>query len=182
MSDTLVYRALTESDEFQAYSQRFCRWMEGDRADGDRDLLRAGHRLHDEVRRLGMQPEHALIALHASGAPGRQCGTLANADDAPSRYAEALELLTESSPEPMLSPRLVRAPKSGDVWLVILVQESRRWDTKVGPYRKDWLACVAAGDRRYITPVPAGWQEQSDVELLGAITRARPDLRGPLQW
>jgi hypothetical protein len=54
-----------------------------------------------------------------------------------------------------------------------------RWDPEIEMRRQDWLCCATLGDRRYITPVPPAWNQWSDAELLGAVVRARPDLRGP---
>jgi hypothetical protein len=99
--------------------------------------------------------------------------------EAHGRYALAMRLLAESSLEELDPPRLVHSRSLPIVWLVQCVRESRRWDTRYGAYRSDWLACVAPHERRYITPVPAAWQEMSDDELLIAIAKARPDTRGP---
>ena len=44
--------------------------------------------------------------------------------------------------------------------------------------RKDWLSCIARDQRRYITPVPLGWEQWTDVEVLSQILRSKPDLRG----
>jgi hypothetical protein len=74
--------------------------------------------------------------------------------------------------------RLVRGP-DGRGWIVMHIREGMRWDPEIEMRRQDWLCCATLGDRRYITPVPPAWTQWSDADLLGAVVRARPDLRGP---
>lgn len=59
-----------------------------------------------------------------------------------------------------------------------LVVEGYRWDPEIEMRRANWLCCEAVDERRYISPVPVEWESMSEMELLGAIARAKPDLRG----
>ena len=92
--------------------------------------------------------------------------------------ANALRSLMETCYGFRSDLRLVRGP-DGRAWVVMHIQEGMRWDPEIEMRRQDWLCCATAGDRRYITPVPPGWKDWSDLELVGAVVRARPDLRGP---
>lgn len=180
MNSGTVYAQLTDTEAFIGYRERLIEWAAGETdADDDRELRHASHLLHDEVHALGMLPEHALIALHVGGALEAIMRRSHGDDMGIERYAGAIGALAQSSAEAVDIPRLVRSRSLPIVWLVLRVLESRRWDTRYGTYRSDWLACVAPHERRYVTPVPAAWQDLSDDELIIAIAKARPDTRGP---
>ena len=74
--------------------------------------------------------------------------------------------------------RVVGGVDSSD-WTVLPIREGWRWGPEIRLRRCDWLCCVTTGDRRYISPVPHGWEQWSDTELATAIRRTKPDLRGP---
>jgi hypothetical protein len=179
MHSGLVYTQLTDTEAFTGYRERLVAWADGPADADDRELRHASHLLHDEVRGHGMLPEHAFIALHVGGALEAITNRMPGEREALERYGRALRLLAESSLEELETPRLVHSRSLPIVWLVLCVRESRRWDTRYGAYRSDWLACVASHERRYITPVPAAWHDMSDDALLIAVAKARPDTRGP---
>jgi len=132
------------------------------------------------VRANGIAAEHLVATLQAVAqrsrhAPAVEPGQRRRRDD---RHAAALRLLVETCYgfDPLL--RVVRG-LDGRVWVVLHIHEGMRWDPEIEMRRQDWLCCATLGDRRYITPVPSGWDQWSDVDLAAAVVQARPDLRGP---
>lgn len=69
--------------------------------------------------------------------------------------------------------------QDGRRWHVFVVLEGMRWDPEIEMRRRHWLCLETKGDRRYIAPVPTGWERWSDAELIAAIAMAKPDKRGP---
>jgi hypothetical protein len=64
---------------------------------------------------------------------------------------------------------------NGRTWHVYVVLEGTKWDKKP---RRNWLCLENGNERKYISPVPTGWEEWSDERLRIAIAQAKPDLRG----
>jgi hypothetical protein len=65
------------------------------------------------------------------------------------------------------------------VWHVYVVVEGTEFGAVHDRHRHDWLCLESDGERRFITPVPDGWQRWSDTEFRTALNSARLDLRGP---
>jgi hypothetical protein len=65
------------------------------------------------------------------------------------------------------------------VWHVYVVVEGTKFGAVHDRHRHDWLCLESDGERRFITPVPDGWQRWSDMEFRTALNSARLDLRGP---
>jgi hypothetical protein len=68
---------------------------------------------------------------------------------------------------------------SDRTWHVYVVLEGRKFDPDIKTRRRHWLCLEAADQRRFISPVPEGWQHWSDEQLRAAILAAKPDIRGP---
>jgi hypothetical protein len=179
MSSHLSFRPIRDCPAFDHYVEELGAWVEGTDEDS-RVLDDASSALARHARANGIAAEHLVaalqgvelrtsVALAMEPAARRRCDV---------RHATALRALMQSCYgfEPDL--RLVRAP-DGRAWAVMHIREGMRWDPEIEMRRQDWLCCATLGDRRYITPVPTGWNQWSDAELLGAVVRARPDLRGP---
>jgi hypothetical protein len=64
-------------------------------------------------------------------------------------------------------------------WHVYVMIEGRKWDPAINKHRRNWLCIESASERRFVSPVPAGWEEWSDTRLRTAIAAAKQDLRGP---
>jgi hypothetical protein len=65
----------------------------------------------------------------------------------------------------------------GHTWHVYVVVEGLGWDADLPDRRSNWLACVSLADRRFIAPVPDGWESWSEDELRDAVASARRDKR-----
>lgn len=179
MSSHLSFRPIRDLPAFDRFVEELGAWVEA--SDDDVSvLMESATALSRHARANGIAAEHLLaalqsvelrtsIALTMEPAARRRC------DD---RQVVALRSLMEICYgfDPAL--RLVRGP-DGRAWVVMHIQEGMRWDPEIEMRRQDWLCCATLGDRRYITPVPPSWIQWSDAELLGAVVRARPDLRGP---
>lgn len=63
------------------------------------------------------------------------------------------------------------------LWQVFVVREREATVTDGAARRRDWLRLESSVDRRFIAPIPPGWERWTDRELLAAIRRAYPDLR-----
>jgi hypothetical protein len=179
MSRHLAYRHIRDFPAFDRFVDELGVWVDGSR--GDVGVMSdAASALSGHVRANGIPAEHLVAALQAAPLPSRHApavdpGERHRRDD---RHAAALRLLVEACYgfQPVL--RIVRG-LDGRAWVVLLIREGMRWDPEIEMRRHDWLCCATPGDRRYITPIPAGWEQWSDVELAAAVVRARPDLRGP---
>lgn len=179
MNEHLASRRLHSFPSFAAYRAALAAWVDGSAADQS-ELYRAGGALSAELRDGGAFPEHVLADVHALGVnpDGWSNSHSERRRLRDRRYLDAVTLLLQScfGKDPDL--RSVRGT-DGREWLVLLVRENVRWDPRIDVPRKDWLSCVARDQRRYITPVPMGWAQWSDTEMLSQILRAKPDLRGP---
>ena len=82
--------------------------------------------------------------------------------------------------KPNESPVRAVQDAEGRLWHVYVVVERTKWGPGADQKRSNWLCLETKGDRRYITPVPAGWKALSDDGLLDLIALSKPDLRGPL--
>ncbi|HEX6597749.1 MAG TPA: hypothetical protein VF034_00375 [Gemmatimonadaceae bacterium] len=179
MSSHLSYRPIRDCPAFDHYVEELGVWVDG--SDDDVSVLDdAASGLARHARANGIAAEHLVAALQ--GVELRTSVALTMEPAArrrrDARHATALRALMQTCYgfEPGL--RLVRGP-DGRAWVVMHIQEGMRWDPEIEMRRQDWLCCATLGDRRYITPVPPAWTQWSDAELLGAVVRARPDLRGP---
>lgn len=178
MSGTIPQRRLQSFPAFNAYRAELITWL-GGRATDEGALYRAGLALCDELRAAGSFPEHILMELQGLALkPDRRDLPQEDAAGIDARYMHAIELLLRSCYGDAPRLRAVRGA-DGRHWIVLLVQEGMRWDPEIEMRRKDWLSCVAQDDRRYLTPVPPGWSDWADAELMTRILRAPVDLRGP---
>lgn len=179
MNEYLAPRRIESFPAFAAYREALAAWLDGSATD-ETDLYHAGGALGVQFREAGSFAEQVLAELHALGMNPDGWSNVHSERRRmrDRRYLLALTLLLQSSfgSDPAL--RSVRGT-DGREWIVLLVRENVRWDPRIDVPRKDWLSCVARDQRRYITPVPIGWEQWSDGELLARILRARPDLRGP---
>ena len=151
-------------------------WLDGE--SDEHTLYHASADVCRTVRMLAMQPEHILIALHASGLETRSARNSGAGLARDRRYASAVFLLLQACFGQDVTLRVIHGVDGAD-WTVLPIREGWRWDPEIEMRRRDWLCCVTTGDRRYISPVPAGWEQWTDAELATAIRHARPDLRGP---
>jgi hypothetical protein len=69
------------------------------------------------------------------------------------------------------------ADADGHTWHVYVVVEGLGWDADLPDRRSNWLACVSLADRRFIAPVPEGWESWSEDELRAAVAKAPRDKR-----
>lgn len=167
---------LADSPGFHAYRPVLASWLAGE---CDENALYQGSvELCRTVRSYGAKPEQIVVALHESGIEQRDEATSQHAVARDRRYASAVFILLQACFGVDLALRVVRGVDGAD-WTVIPIREGWRWDPEIEMRRRDWLCCVTTGDRRYISPVPAGWEQWTDTELAAAIRRAKPDLRGP---
>ncbi len=179
MNENLARRRVETFAAFAAYRSALIAWLDGT-ANDESELYRTGGTLASQLREAGYFAEHVLAEVHGLGMNPDGWSNIHSerrrARDR--RYLLAITLLLQSAfgADPLL--RSVRGT-DGREWIVLLVRENVRWDPRIDVPRKDWLSCVARDQRRYITPVPLGWEQWSDGELLAQILRARPDLRGP---
>jgi len=179
MSRHLSFRHIRDFPAFERFVDELGIWVDG--SGDDVGVMRdAALALCGPVRANGIAAEHLVAALQAEAlrshnAPAVDPGEHLRRDD---RHARALRVLVETCYgfEPRL--RVVRS-LDGRAWVVVHIQEGMRWDPEIEMRRQDWLCCATLGDRRYVTPVPQGWNEWSDADLAAAVVRARPDLRGP---
>lgn len=179
MSSNLSFRPIRDFPAFDRFVEELVTWVDG-KHDDVGVLNDAASTLSRHVRANGIASEHLLAALQCVELRSRVALTMEPAarrqrDD---RHVAALRSLMETCYGFRSDLRLVRGP-DGRAWVVMHIQEGMRWDPEIEMRRQDWLCCATAGDRRYITPVPPGWKDWSDLELVGAVVRARPDLRGP---
>lgn len=65
----------------------------------------------------------------------------------------------------------------GQTWHLYVVVEGLGWDADLPDRRSNWLACVSLGDRRFIAPVPEGWESWPDEALQAAVAAAPRDKR-----
>jgi hypothetical protein len=176
MSSPLPHTPLLEAPAFARYRAVLATWLDG--KSDEQALYHASADVCGVVRTLAMQPEHILIALHATGLETRSSRDSSQAVARDRRYASAVFLLMQACFGTDMPLRVVRGVDGSD-WTVLPIREGWRWDPEIEMRRRDWLCCVTTGDRRYISPVPAGWEQWTDTELAAAIRQARPDLRGP---
>jgi hypothetical protein len=178
-SGSLPAPRLADSPAFQGYRPTLAAWLDG--SIDEHALYRASVEICRTVRSLGAQPEQILVALHASGLEKRDEDESRSSKHAVARdrrYASAVFILMQACFGVDLPLRVVRGVDGAD-WTVMPIREGWRWDPEIEMRRRDWLCCVTTGDRRYISPVPAEWEQWSDTELAAEIRRAKPDLRGP---
>ena len=179
MSSHLSFRPIRDFPAFDRYVEELGAWV-----DGSGEHVSALHdsatALARHVRANGIAAEHLVAALQSvelrtSVALAMEPAARRRRDD---RHATALRALMQTCYGFETDLRLVRGT-DGRAWVVMHIKEGMRWDPEIEMRRRDWLCCAALGDRRYITPVPSAWREWCDAELLAAVVRARPDLRGP---
>lgn len=179
MSSHLSFRPIRDFPAFDRYVEELGVWVDG--AGDDVSVLDdAAAALARHVRANGIAAEHLVAALQGVELRTRVALTMEpvarrRRDD---RHVRALRALMQTCYGYDPDLRLVRGP-DGRAWVVMHIQEGMRWDPEIEMRRQDWLSCATVGDRRYITPVPVAWSQWGDAELLGAVVRARPDLRGP---
>jgi hypothetical protein len=176
MNGPLPSTPLLEAPAFARYRDVLASWLEGE--SDEHALYHASAEVCGTVRALAMQPEHILIALHATGLETRSPREGSKGVARDRRYASAVFLLMQACFGQDITLRVVRDVDGVD-WTVLPIREGWRWDPEIEMRRRDWLCCVTAGDRRYISPVPVGWEQWTDTEMASAIRHARPDLRGP---
>jgi len=180
MGNNLSFRPIRDFPAFDRFVEELGLWVEGKGEDVN-VLYEAASALSRHVRANGIAAEH-LVALLQSVELRTEGSALAMEPIArrrrDERHVQALRLLMETCYGHDPDLRLVRGP-DGHAWVVMHIQEGMRWDPEIEMRRQDWLCCASLRDRRYITPVPAAWNQWSDSELVAAVTRARPDLRGP---
>ena len=179
MGNHLSFRPIRDFPAFDRFVEELGLWIEGTGTDVN-VLYDVASALSRHVRANGIAAEHLVALLQSVELRSRSSIAMEPAarrrrDD---RHVEALRLLMETcyGLDPEL--RLVRAP-DGHTWIVMHIHEGMRWDPEIEMRRQDWLCCASASDRRYITPVPPAWIQWSDADLVAAVSRARPDLRGP---
>jgi len=179
MSSHISFRPIRDFPAFDRYVEELGLWVDG--SGGDVSVLHeAASALARHVRANGIAAEHLVAALQSVELRTRVALTMEpvarrRRDD---RHVVALHALMQTCYGFDADLRLVRGP-DGRAWVVMHIQEGMRWDPEIEMRRQDWLCCATLGDRRYITPVPPAWNQWSDADLLGAVVRARPDLRGP---
>ena len=177
MTGSLPSHAFVGSGAFARYRAVLQQWLDDETGD-ERDLYEAGALVVQSARAHGVSPELLLFELHAVGVQARDAlntGVVAARD---ARYTMAVLVLMQQCFRDSSPPRVVRDVDGRD-WSVMTVREGQRWDPEIEMRRRDWLCCVTDGDRRYISPVPADWEQWSAAELAAAVRKARPDLRGP---
>ena len=176
MTGSLPSHAFVGSPAFVRYREVLVHWLDDD--SDERELYEAGALACQSARVHGVSPELLLFELHAAGVRPRDAlntGAVAERDE---RYTIAVHVLMQQCFRDSTAPRVVRDVDGRD-WSVMTVREGQRWDPEIEMRRRDWLCCVTGGDRRYISPVPADWEQWSAADLAIAIRKARPDLRGP---
>jgi hypothetical protein len=179
MSSHLSFRPIRDCPAFDRYVEELGAWVDG--SDDDvRILDDAASALARHARANGIAAEHLVAALQGVELRTSIALTMEPAArrQRDARHVTALRALMQTCYgfEPDL--RIVRGP-DGRAWVVMHIHEGMRWDPEIEMRRQDWLCCATLGDRRYITPVPPAWNQWGEAELLGAVVRARPDLRGP---
>lgn len=179
MSSHLSFRPIRDFPAFDRFVEELGAWVDGN-GDDVGVLHDTASTLSRHARANGIAAEHLLAALQGVELRTSVALTMEPAarrarDD---RQVAALRSLMHTCYGFDSDLRLVRGP-DGRAWVVMHIQEGMRWDPEIEMRRQDWLCCATLGDRRYITPVPSAWNQWSDAELLAAVVRARPDLRGP---
>jgi hypothetical protein len=176
MSSSLPFRPIIQSPAFTRYSEELLAWLAGE--SNEDALYHTGAEVCRSVRASGLQPEHLLIALHAAGLGPHTVLSPGAAELRGRRYTSAVHLLLRACFGAEAPIRVVRG-SDGREWSVMGIREGERWDPEIEMRRRDWLCCVTTDDRRYISPVPLGWEQWTDEELAAAVMKAKPDLRGP---
>lgn len=179
MSSHLSFRPIRDFPAFDRFVEELGAWVDGN-GDDVGVLHDTASTLSRHARANGIAAEHLLAALQGVELRTSVALTMEPAarrarDD---RHVAALRSLMHTCYGFDSDLRLVRGP-DGRAWVVMHIQEGMRWDPEIEMRRQDWLCCASASDRRYITPVPAAWNQWSDSDLVAAVSRARPDLRGP---
>lgn len=167
---------LLEAPAFPRYRDALASWLDG--TSDEHALYHASAEICETVRSLAMQPEQILSALHATGLDIHSSRTESDGGVRDQRYATAVLLLMQACFGQDVTLRVVRDGDGTD-WTVLPIREGWRWDPEIEMRRRDWLCCITRTDRRYISPIPAGWEQWTDAELANAVRHARPDLRGP---
>lgn len=179
MGNHLSFRPIRDFPAFDRFVEELGLWVDGSAANVD-VLYEAASALSRHVRANGIAAEHLVAALQSvelrtAAALTMEPAARRRRDD---RHVQALRLLMETCYGAHPEIRLVRGT-DGHAWVVMQIHEGMRWDPEIEMRRQDWLCCASVSDRRYITPVPAAWTQWSDSDLVAAVARARPDLRGP---
>jgi hypothetical protein len=60
----------------------------------------------------------------------------------------------------------------GSRWVVSVVVEGQGWDADLPDRRRSWLKLETDGERRFISPLPEGWESWPDDELRSQLRRA----------
>ena len=179
MSSHLSFRPIRDFPAFDRFVEELGLWIDG--SGQDVNVLRdAAAALSRHARANGIAAEQLIATLQSvelrSAVPLEMEPVARRRRD--ERHAAALCLLMDTCYGYNPDLRLVRGP-DGRAWTVMHIREGMRWDPEIEMRRQDWLCCATNGDRRYITPVPPAWTQWSDADLVAAVVRARPDLRGP---
>jgi hypothetical protein len=79
--------------------------------------------------------------------------------------------------EQQASPVRTVADGTGRTWHAYVVVARLKFERESGKRRRNWLSFESSDERRYITPVPDGWDHWSDDQLRAEISAAKQDLR-----
>ena len=72
------------------------------------------------------------------------------------------------------------ADSAGTEWTIFEVKRSvagDQWTYLPEQFGNGWLCFESAAAKRRLTPVPLGWDDMSDVELLGLMRKAQPVVK-----
>ena len=191
-------QALAQTPELNGFCQALEHFLET--GEGANELATRAAALTAEAQQLELPPEHILYAMRVARCRGNRSRRSDERDRLESRrYTAAIRLLlqhyfgvpdsdigavgditrartvSERSFRAEVAVREVRDPASGETWTVRLVCEGYASDPGLEIGRREWLTCVAASERRFISPAPQEWLEWSDARLLSAIRVAPVD-------
>jgi hypothetical protein len=72
------------------------------------------------------------------------------------------------------------ADSAGTEWTIFEVKKTiagDQWTYLPEQFGNGWLCFESAVSKRRLTPVPHGWDDMSDAELLGLLKQAQPAVR-----
>ena len=72
------------------------------------------------------------------------------------------------------------ADSAGTEWTIFEVKKTvtgDQWTYLPEQFGNGWLCFESAVAKRRLTPVPSGWDDMSDAELLGLLRNAQPVVR-----
>ena len=73
------------------------------------------------------------------------------------------------------------ADSAGTEWTIFEVKKTAagdQWTYLPEQFGNGWLCFESAVAKRRLTPVPRGWGDLSDAQLLGLLKKAQPVVRG----